>query len=176
MTNAFGKNRKSKPMENRYTRFWSKVEVKSDDECWRWHGATIQNGYGQIGRGSVIKYAHRVSYELSKGPIPEGLYVCHSCDNKWCVNPAHLWVGTAADNSRDAISKGLHPRSGGRKRLDSKTVHELRTGQAKPLEVAKRLGMSDTGVYQARMGKTWKRVYPPFPTYELPNCAARAEA
>ena len=171
MTNAFGKNRKSKPMENRYTRFWSKVEVKSDDECWRWCGATIQNGYGQIGRGGIIKYAHRVSYELSKGPIPEGMHVCHSCDNKWCVNPAHLWIGTASDNARDATIKGLIP-----KRLDSKTVHELRTGQANPIEVAKRIGMSSAGVYQARRGKTWKHVYPPSHKYEVSNCATRAEA
>ena len=154
------KSLKNKPMENRYTRFWSKVEVKSDDECWRWHGATIQNGYGQIGRGSVIKYAHRVSYELSKGPIPEGLYVCHSCDNRWCVNPAHLWVGTATDNARDAINKGRIPTRVGEDashvKLTEKAVIALRKGEATPRQIADEFGVSWETAWCAKVGKSWR--------------------
>jgi hypothetical protein len=95
-------------------RFWPKV-VKSDG-CWLWVGAKFERGYGCIvaggprinGRPAERRhlYAHRVSYELSVGPIPDGLYVCHHCDNPPCVNPSHLFLGTATDNNRDREAKG----------------------------------------------------------------------
>jgi hypothetical protein len=91
-------------------RFEEKVERLPWSGCWVWVGAISDKGYGNLSFGTPPKRkrkaAHRVSYELHVGSIPKGFDVCHRCDITTCVNPNHLFVGTAKDNVLDAVAKG----------------------------------------------------------------------
>lgn len=89
-------------------RLWTKVDQRGPDECWPWTGRWRVRDYGMLGRGSRndgAVLAHRAAWEVTHGPVPEGLCVLHSCDNPPCCNPAHLFLGTQADNMRDMAAK-----------------------------------------------------------------------
>jgi hypothetical protein len=134
-------------------RFWSKVDKSGGgDTCWNWTAYCQPTGYGQIGLNGAIKLAHRISYRIAYGDIPDGLCVCHTCDNRKCVNPQHLWLGTHADNMRDRDNKGrggnvdTRGEKHGRARLTASQVIEIRrryaAGGIFQYELAKEYGVS----------------------------------
>ena len=92
---------------DRLARFWAKVDKSG--ECWVWTAALHTTGYGIFGIGGKrVDRAHRISWAIANGPIPEGAHILHHCDNRPCVNPAHLFIGTNQDNVNDCIKKGRH--------------------------------------------------------------------
>lgn len=169
-------------------RFWLKVDKHEDDLCWEWQGQIGSAGYGVFCVSSKPVSAHRYSWELSNGPIPEGMFICHSCDNPRCVNPAHLFLGTPLDNSLDMIAKGrgctgdrnpmrIHPdrrargeRQGAHK-LTDKQVLEIRQryadGETNQTRLAAEYGVYRTTIARIVNGKHWThlnidhRVIPP---------------
>ena len=130
-------------------RFWSKVAITSDtDKCWLWMNQTNNQGYGKFRSGKRMVSAHRFSFELNFGEIPEGLMVCHSCDNRRCVNPNHLFLGSHAENMADRDTKQRNKPSfglkNGKAKLTDEDVAEIRKLYAAgitPTILAKRFGI-----------------------------------
>jgi len=91
-------------LERKRSLFWAKVD--RGPSCWLWTGGTRSNGYGAFNAGIMVIGAHRFSYLLAHGLVPDALYVCHHCDMPLCVRPDHLFLGTADDNNKDAARKG----------------------------------------------------------------------
>lgn len=134
-------------------RFWAKVDTSG--ECWLWTGATTR-GYGVFDR----MRANRFSWILHNGPIPDGLYVLHSCDQPLCVRPAHLRLGTQADNMRDKVQRGRQER-GEAHHAAKFTEHDIRAIRAStaPLKViAQQYRSRASNIWSIRTGKAWKHV------------------
>jgi hypothetical protein len=149
-----------------FERFKKHVRI-ADSGCWIWHGKKNHGGYGLIphigGAGGPCKQAHRVSYEIYNGTIGEGLFVCHECDNPSCVNPTHLFAGTAKENTQDAIRKGrmsvgeANPRA----KLTADSVREIRLLLLNGLDhdgIATKYGVSVSTISCIARGRAWKSV------------------
>ena len=143
-------------------KFWEHVDKSGD--CWTWTGGISPAGYGVIYFDAVLHLAHRVSWELANSnPTPEGMFVCHHCDNRACVRPDHLFLGTNADNLRDASLKGrMH--NGERDRVAKLTtgaVVEIRKLCASGVSQSKAARLYKVGphaVSNIMTGKTWRHV------------------
>jgi hypothetical protein len=155
-TNAHLANRRRnapEPDPSDIDRFWSHVDKSG--ECWTWTAFRNKTGYGMARWREQSTLANRVAWEISHGAIPEGLFVCHHCDNPSCVNPSHLFLGTNADNVRDKVAKGRQY-----KRLTIEQVNEIRRlFKAKEMnrgELAKRFGVSHTTICAVVDYRLWK--------------------
>lgn len=104
-------------------RFWARVDKSG--ECWVWTGAALPAGYGRWKGAHRLVYAHRFSWELANGPIPDGMLVCHRCDNPPCVRPDHLFLGTPTDNIRDMNAKGRGRAGDRRREFCRKGLHRM---------------------------------------------------
>lgn len=144
---------KPKPVRKRFLAFVDKT--KSGKRCWIWKGHLLPNGYGQVyaAAGLPAAYAHRLSYEIFIGPIPKRknrskrLEVCHTCDNRHCVRPTHLFLGTRKKNMCDAVMKGRLD-----KKLDAQKVANIRaayaTNEVSQAHLAREYGISQALVSQ----------------------------
>jgi hypothetical protein len=148
-------------------RFWAKVAKGREDQCWEWTGGILANGYGGIRVDGFYVRAHRFSWELHFGPIPfapgfHGMCVCHRCDNRRCVNPGHLFLGTNAENSADMRRKGRMPSLKGEanplSKLTDADVIDIRTSPLPASEMAARFLISKGNVGVIRRREAWTHV------------------
>jgi len=153
-------------MKTLLERFEEKYIPIPESGCWIWTSETTNSEYkyGRFWLNRKQQMAHRVSYELFNGPIPDGMLVCHKCDTPECVNPSHLFLGTMKDNMRDMIKKGrsdknklsgeAHPKTS----ITRYDALEIRSSCLSSKQLSKKYGISTSTVNNIRSKKTWKHV------------------
>lgn len=155
----------SAPTATPKDRFESRIIMIPEGGCWIFDGSE-KNKYGHIGfklgaRKTPTLFAHRYSWEIYVGPIPQGLFVLHRCDNPACVNPHHLFLGTAADNSDDKVSKGRQAKGVMLPvaKINDQIARTIKTMSDKSTAaIGEMFGISRQSVADIRYGRTWKHV------------------
>jgi len=180
--NADKARKDANPLDaNAIERFFASVD--KSEECWIWRGNKNQRGYGLFHLRDINVSAHRVSWRIVHGDIPEGLYICHRCDNPSCVNPDHLFPGTPLENAQDMVRKGRHAHPNPSKdyrpkyqknymrgsehvhsKLNESLVWDMRIRHVQGeryADIARSIGIRETTCRQAIVGERWAHV--PFP-------------
>lgn len=163
--------REQKPLADR---FWPKVDktpgLGPDGDCWEWRAYVHPTGYGQVGmssqRGDTM-HTHRASWILAHGDIPEGLLVLHKCDNRLCVNPDHLWLGTHKDNTQDMLTKGRRRPAEACARGEAVTISKLTEDLVRQMraevgmtckQLSEKYGVSPATCNRVILRQTWAHV------------------
>jgi hypothetical protein len=146
-------------------RFWEKVTIRDKDDCWEWQGGlqSKKEGYGQFWTNGKQIGAHRYSWILHYGKIKKGLYVLHKCDNRICVNPKHLFLGTITDNHKDMVAKKRHVfgenvHSAKLTNSDILKIMDLIKKGIKQVEISKLFNVAQSQISAIKCGITWKQV------------------
>jgi hypothetical protein len=140
------------------TRFWRYVRRRGPSECWPWIGESLVRGYGYIslgGRGSKKETSNRAAWILTHGPIPDGQVVRHNCHNRICCNPAHLMLGTRADNVADMWEREDGAPKGNA-RLSQADIAAIRGSKVSSRKLAPQYGVSDAHIRGIRRNRSWK--------------------
>lgn len=163
-------------VSNRHVPFAERFErsyiPEPNSGCWLWHGRPRgSNAYGGISRHGRTVTAHRASWELFKGYVPDGMFVLHRCDNSACVNPDHLFLGSEQDNSDDKVSKGRQSRgtahsaakrnpargaSNGNSKLTASDIRAIKLTKLPQREIAKMYGVTQALISKIKRGEIWK--------------------
>jgi len=136
-------------------RFMDKVMPEPNSGCWLWAGSSVKNGYGQVRVNYKLYLSHRISHELFKGEIPDGMNVLHTCDVRCCVNPDHLFLGTQKDNVQDMIAKGrrIHTKLN---QFQVRTIKRLLSfGTLLNIEIAEIFKVSPSTISAIKHGRNW---------------------
>lgn len=166
--NKLGQIERAKRRPTMAERFWSKVDKTAgygpNGDCWVWTAHKDAFGYGSFNRrGYSGRTAHRASYELNTGPIPEGMVIRHKCDNPSCVRPDHLDIGTHQDNSDDQVSRGRQRAPRGTKhhsnRLTEDQARAIHGDQRCEKEIAAEYGVTTAAVWLIRNERNWKHLW-----------------
>jgi len=139
----------------------NRVDIDPETGCWNWNKTITWKGYGLTFYKKQI-HAHRLSYILFRGEIPHGKFVCHKCDNRKCVNPDHLFIGTAKENSLDAVAKGriVSGDSHYNSKLTSDQVVQIKSmlGDSSQSEIARIFNVNQTTIWMIANGRNWRNV------------------
>jgi len=158
--------------------FWKNIERhKSSLECWNWQGYVKPDGYGQTGKKvQGTRLAHKVAWIITNGAVPEGMFVCHKCDNPRCCNPNHLFLGAPKDNSQDMASKGRSARGAkngmvtcpdsrhwgeknGSAKLTTETAMQVFVATGTQREIAKQFGIAQNQVSRIKRKLDWAHIH-----------------
>ena len=141
-------------------RFWAKVDVRDDNTCWVWLGGLKWNGYGEFKSLGVSIEAHRYAYHYFNGDLEPRAVIRHSCDNRRCVNPAHLSQGTHVDNVKDRVERNRSAKGvdNGRSKLTEDEVRHIRQAVGSNELLARTYGVDKTTIRLIRTHQTWTHV------------------